>query len=184
MKQVLLILFTLIFSVTFAQKNEYFGSAIIKKNEYFVKIKDSNLYWSDNKNNAKVYVTKNNDKRYQKIMFIPAGNGFYFIKFVKTGNYLTAGNLQKTSFLSSTKPIKNNTQKFKVVRVANSKFKFITSNMLAVEFIAKHSNSASNVSANSLGGQAENGKLRIWDNNASKNQKYEIIEADTKKKLQ
>ena len=164
----------MIFSIIYAQNNEYFGSAIIKKGEYFVKLTGSNLYWSCNKNNTKIDVKQNKDK----IMFIPAGKGFYYIKLSKSDDYLFFD--KQNNNLSILKLKKSNNQKFKIIRVASSKFQFITSNNFTINFAVKPAK-IGKTTANSFGHQPKTGYLKLGNN---KNQTFEIINAKTNIKLE
>ena len=163
-KQILIIVFSLIFSIIYAQNNEYFGSAIIKKNEYFVRLAGSNLYWSCNKDNTNVQVTGTKAEEYKKIMFIPAGKGFYYIKFLKNGLYLTIkGDIKKGALLYNSKSEQNEAQKYKVISKGGGFYKFIGIKGLAIEC---------------------NGNRLTLDNNLNKKiQVFEIIRFSNNKKL-
>ena len=173
-KQILLTVFYFIFSIINAQSNKYFGSAIIQKGEYFVKLTSSNLYWTCNNDNTKVELK--NSKGRAKIMFIPAGKGFYHIKFIKSDKYLTYNNQN----LTKSKFNKKESQKFKIVRVAKSKFQFRTSNNFAINFFVKPIK-IGKTTANSFGHQTKTGYLKLGNN---KNQTFEIINAKTNIKLE
>jgi len=173
-KQILIIIFSLLFSIINAQTNKYFGSAIIQKGEYFIKLTGSNLYWSCSKDNTKVDIKQNKDK----IMFIPAGKGFYYIKLSKSSYYLLFS--KQNNHLSISKLNKSNNQKFKIVRVAKSKFQFITSNNFTINFAVKPTK-IGKTTANSFGHQPKTGYLKLGNN---KNQTFEIINAKTNIKLE
>ncbi|MEN8122327.1 MAG: RICIN domain-containing protein [Bacteroidota bacterium] len=164
-KIITLIVFLLTFITSYGQNNDYFGSALIPKNEYLIRPANTNLYWNVSKqNSADIDLIKNNNTENSKIMFIPAGKGYYYIKFLKNGHYLTIkGAIKKGALLHNSKPEQNETQKFKVISKDNGQFKFIAINKLSIEF------------------SGNNFKLNSNTNN--KNQIFEILEADSKKKF-
>ena len=148
-----LLLLTLL---SFAQNNQYFGSVLIPKNEYFVKSVNVNVFWSSTNNSIICSKSKH------KVMFIPAGNGFYFVKFQNNGYYLTVENsdLNKGRSLKIAKPNTSNSQKFKIISVGNGRFKFISFNGLAIK--------------------CDSNKLIIYDSLNKNNQVFEILESKSK----
>ncbi|NJO89980.1 MAG: RICIN domain-containing protein [Chloroflexia bacterium] len=158
--------FLLTISTLFAQENDYFGSVIIPKNEYLVKAKGSDLYWSfTNKEGETVLVTPASNETSCKLMFIPAGNGYYFIKSLQKGHYLNADNLAENTSINTKSPQRTDNQKFKVINIDDNHYKFITVNNLSI-----------NCNSN-------NKEIQLKKDNGSDSQKFEIIEAATKKKL-
>jgi len=163
-KSIIILIFTLSFSIAYGQKNDYFGSIIIPKNEYFIRLASTNLYWEISNDEVKIQKDGNQDK----FMFIPAGNGFYFIKALRNGNYVTTekSNLSKDKVLKISEPIRDDSQKYMVISLGNNQFKLRDVNNLVI---------------GSFGG--EDMVLRILDDKGSLEQAFEIIETESLKKL-
>lgn len=152
------------------QSNNYFGSIIIPKNEYIIRLAGTNFYWGVNKFNKNELILENGVKLSGKFMFIPAGDGFYFIKYQLNGNYVNVGNskINHDNFLKITEPIRSNEQKFKVVCKDSKGFKFISVDNQAIECIDERTNGL---------------KLKLMNDYSTKNQTFEILEAESKKTL-
>lgn len=180
------IFFSIIISLTtlsfYGQNNDYFGSIVIPKNEYMIKTVNSDNYWGLNSKNE-VVLTKGSDYKTKKIMFIPASNGFYHIKFLHNGYYLTTST-KKGECLKATEPERNNEQKFKVIKVEGSKFKFSAANNLVIEYTLQPKEyKPGTVTANSLNSKQLIKKLKVSDFKGSNSQIFEILEVQSKKKL-
>jgi len=170
-KTIFVVFFYLIcFSTAFSQDIDYFGSIVIPKNDYFIRCTFTNLYVSVNINNQEIHIAEQNNKVNEKFMFIPAGNGYYFIKSQLQGNYLTIAseNFSKGTLLKINEPIRDDSQKFKVISLGNNKFKFVAINKLVIQ--------SNGVGNNDM-------KLGIWDDNGGVNQTFEILESESMKKL-
>ncbi|MBI9066870.1 MAG: RICIN domain-containing protein [Salinivirgaceae bacterium] len=149
----------------------------IPKKEYLVRVAGTNAYWdipghpdrNSGSNAVQMWGFDNGADR--KVMFIPAGDGFYYIKFSHNGYYLDVkgGNLNKDAHLQIWQPNRTDAQKFKVLHKGNGKFKLVTVNGLAVDC---------------EGGGWKNGvKLQLWDDHNGQCQTFEIVEAGTKSKF-
>jgi len=151
---------------SFGQGNDYFGSAIIPRNEYIIKLAGNNSYLNISAKASEVKVSEVNAPANQKFMFIPAGEGFYFIKYQANGQYLSINQATgKSAYLQISEPVRNNSQKFKVISIGNNQFKFLTADNHAIEFDAGEK------------------KLRTGTYNGGKHQAFEILEANSMKKL-
>lgn len=104
-------------------------------------------------------------------MFIPAGRGYYYIKFLHNNNYLTVSNKQlgnKTDvYISSVKQTDN--QKFKIVSKGQGKYEFVAANGLTLGC------NTCNLD--------KKGKLLLWQSNNNQKQLFEIFEFESNKKL-
>ena len=164
-------------SSTSSTNNYRSGSTVsIPKKEYLVRVAGSSSYWdipgspNSNSRSAAVQVWSLDNGRDRKVMFIPAGGGFYYIKFQHNGYYLDVkgGNLRKDVHLQIYQPNRSDAQKFKVLHLGNGEFKFVTTNGFALDC---------------EGGGWKNGtKIQLWDDKGSRGQTFEIIEASSRKK--
>ncbi|MDF1547459.1 MAG: hypothetical protein P1P88_06540 [Bacteroidales bacterium] len=166
-KFILSIAFCFSLSQIQGQANDYFGSAIIPKNEYLIRLASADLYWSLPQNNE-INITTLDKNLAAKVMFIPAGNGYYYIKFLSNGKYLQISddNLNSGSHLLAGEPTRINLQKFKVIEKIRGQFKFITVNNLAIDQRCN-----------------KGVKLCISDDNNTEHQTFEIMEVKNMVKL-
>ena len=143
----------------------------IPKKEYRVRVAGTNSYWDipghpnsqSRAGDVQMWTYDNGADR--KVMFIPAGDGFYYIKFQHNGYYLDVkgGNLKKDVHVQIYQPNRSNAQRFKVLHLGNGKFKFLTVNGLALDC---------------EGGGWKNGtKIQLWNDKGSRGQTFEIVQA-------
>jgi hypothetical protein len=163
----ILISLILLFLNASAQNNDYFGSVLIPKNEYKIKLSGTNLFWEANNSTVTF-----NQELSTKIMFIPAGRGYYYIKFLHNNKYLTVSNKQSGNitdvYISSVKQTDN--QKFKIVSKGQGKYEFVSVNNLVLGCNACDLD--------------KKRKLQLWQsNNNNRNQLFEIFEFASNKKI-
>lgn len=166
-KYIVLIVFTFFSAImSFGQNNDYFGSVIIPKNEYLIKVAGTNFYLSINHGSQEVLFVEKNSQHAEKLMFIPAGNGFYHIKLQSNGRYLsiTDGKMSNGSLLQAAEPARNEAQKFRVIEKGRGQFRFVTINNLVFE-------------------RSNGNKLSIAVENGEGKQIFEILEAKTMEKF-
>ena len=175
MKNICVIITVILYSQLLYGQTDYFGSIVIPKQEYLLKLANNNLYMNLN-NQKDIQFTNLTNIESHKLIFIPAGKGYYFIKLVKSGFYLT---IKDNNLLQMQEPDRTDIQKFKVIRVGSGKFKIIALNGFAVSY-SYPENKAGKVTANSFD---LHNVLKI---SAFKNKQYqlfEILEADNNKRL-
>lgn len=173
MKMKLLMIVLLFPMILVAQKNSYFGSVIIPKGDYLVKQINQQKYWSVGKTSTEVILANKNDEGFNVVNFIPAGNGYYFIKFKDNGLYLSNDN----KGLYVEKPLRKENQKFKVVDIGG-KFKFIPITNLAESVVTNKQTHKPVRATNSYKETLTNAqKLKAITFKNSNTQIFEIINA-------
>ncbi len=158
-------------------KENTYTTVSIPKKEYIIRVNGTNAYWDipghpgykDGVNKLQVWGLDNGADR--KVMFLPAGDGYYYIKFSHNNYYLdvAGGRLNKDDYLQIYQANRTNAQKFKVIHKGNGQFKFLTVNGWALDC---------------EGGKWKNGtRIQLWEDHNGQCQTFEIIEANTKQKF-
>jgi len=149
----------------------------IPKMEYKVRVAGTSQYWDIpghpdyNSKQGDIQVWGDDNGADRKVMFIPAGDGYYYIKFSHNGYYLDVkgGNINKNVHLQIYQPNRSDAQKFRVIHKGNGQFKFLTNNGYAIDC---------------EGGGWKNGvKLQLWDDHGKNGQTFEIVRASNYSKF-
>lgn len=154
-------------------KNYSSGTVItsIPKKEWKIAVAGTQQYWdipgypNSSARNANVQIWANDNYADRKVMFIPSGDGYFYIKFSHNGYYLddSGGQLNKGDNVQIWQPNRSNAQKWQVVHTGNGTFKILTVNGYALDC---------------AGGGWKNGtNLCIWDDHGGRNQTFEIRDA-------